>query len=181
VSLDGLASPSSAAGISLRWTNCVADGGTSNMAFACNTNAGFRVLVPSFTLDAPLTGVGSIQGVLYVVAASAVLPEWWVLSGGCRSGAISLQSSTVGPIACQLLGGPGGGINSIVEGVNGPNTLRITFTGGSGGSARNLATGIEYIATALRLNFTRTVGTPACSGCLDGVCLTLNGLTMNTS
>jgi len=170
------AAPASADGIALRWTNCVADGGTSNMVFACNTNLGVRALVPSFTLDAPLTGVTSIQGVVDVVAGGSSLPEWWRLQG-CRNGVLTISTSIVGPIACLLLPG-GGGINSIVEGVSGANTVQITFTKGVGSTSSNMASGVEYVVTALRLNLTRTVGTPSCSGCFEGVCLTLNGLTL---
>jgi len=182
LSLDGLASPASAAGTALRWTNCVADGGTSNVVFACNTNTGFGALVPSFVLDAPFT-VASIEGVVDVVSASTVLPAWWELQAGCRSGSLSATLSPVGPVACQgwTIFLTTTGINSIVVGANGTNTVRITFSSSLPGSPGvGLSAGIEYLFTALRLNFNRTVGTPSCSGCDEGACLTLNGITLSS-
>ena len=170
----------SAAGISLRWTNCTADGGTSNVAFSCATNSGVFAMVPSFVLDAPMSGPTSIVGVVDLVAAAPALPAWWDLTG-CRSGALTLLSSAVGPVLCSPWRTFGSaGINSIVNGSQGPNTARITFTVTSSAPRPDLAGGVEYIVTALRLNVNRTVGSPSCTGCGTGVCLALPSLSLVT-
>ena len=177
--LAGLASPASASGIALNWNNCEADGGVSNAAFACNTNSGFAALVPSFQLDAPLTNVTSIRGTLEVVSESAALPAWWDFDI-CRSGSLSTLNSSIGPIQCPIWAAPffhQSGIDSYVTGMNGPNTARCEFRSFLL-SGIGLSAGPEYIVTALRINFNRTVGSPSCAGCGTGVCLQLTGLSL---
>jgi hypothetical protein len=175
--------PATAQGIHLRWTNCAAGGGTSNKAFACDTNSGSHVLVTSFALAQPMT-VTTISGIIDIVAADFVLPAWWEFRG-CRSGSLLLDSSFVPEDVCPLWNSGcthlQGGINSYVVGAAGPNTARIDFTALSCGVARNLTAGAEYIGPVLAINSTRTVGSPSCAGCGTGVCLTLKQLQLGTT
>src|SRR5262249_61885017 len=101
----------SAEGINLRWTNCVADGGTRNMAFACDTNVGSRAFITSFVLASAFPGSRSVSATIDVVAADVTLPAWWDFRS-CRSGSLALNSAAVGPFNCQMAEGfVGGGIN----------------------------------------------------------------------
>lgn len=173
------ASPALADGISLRWTNCVAEGGTRNMAFACDTNSGSCTIVTSFVLGFPVAGTRSVGATLDVVAADATLPAWWNFKT-CRSGCMTFQSTAVGPVSCDLAEGffGGGSISSYTLGVNGPNTARLQCVTSSTG--HDLAAGQEYIGPVLSMDFSRTLGTP-CGGCDIGVCLVLGQLTITTT
>jgi hypothetical protein len=173
------AAPAFANGISLRWTNCVAEGGTRNMAFACDTNSGSRAIVTSFVLAFPVVGSRSVSATLDVVAAGVTLPAWWDFKA-CRNGSMLFQSTAVGPVSCDLAQGffGGGSINSYLLGVNGPNTARLQCVTSSTG--HDLVAGHEYIGPVLSMNFSRTLGTP-CGGCDIGVCLVLRQLTIGTT
>src|SRR5262245_26757182 len=96
-----LSSAALASGIALNWGACVADGGVSNIDFACNTNAGFHALVPSFQLDAPLTNVLSVTGTIDIVSETAALPAWWDLDI-CRSGSIGTLRTSIAPSLCTF-------------------------------------------------------------------------------
>ena len=181
--LGGLPSVAVAGGLSLRWTNSTADGGTTNLAFACNTNTTARVLVPSFILDSYPFSIARVEGTIDVVSSSPVLPPWWELQAGCRSGALTADVATVGPILCEAWGGftSNDGILGYVVGTSGPNTATLTFASIRGPVLPPLSAGIEYVATGVRLSTLRTVGSPSCSGCDIGVCLELRQLRMLSS
>src|SRR5262252_4328446 len=116
-----------AQGINLRWTECVADGGTRNTAFACNTNVGFRAVVPSFALAAPVTQVTGLHGTIDVVAADAVLPAWWNFKQ-CRSGSLIYNDAAAAPFQCHTVTGfCAAGISGIQPGVPAANAERIDF------------------------------------------------------
>ena len=170
----------SAAGIALNWGACEADGGSSNTTFACNTNAGFTALAPSFRLDAPLTGVTSVRGTIEVVSETPTLPAWWDLDV-CRSGSLTTLNTTLAPTLCSYWGtglSVHNGIDSYVTGLGGPNTARCEFRSFVTSSSASLTAGSEYVVTALRINFNRTVGSPSCAGCGTGVCLELKQVTL---
>jgi len=174
--------PARAAGISLRWTNCVDDAGTPNTAFACDTNTGSRSLVTSFVLASAFPGCRSVSGLLDVIPADLTLPAWWDFRN-CRSGSLRQDRSTVGPVGCTFAGGgcSSSGIRSIVLGAAGPNTERVDFVIGGCTVPGDLGAGPEYIGPVLAMNFARTVGTPSCGGCNIGVCLVLKQLTLATT
>ena len=168
----------SAEGIALNWSACEADGGFSNITFACNTNAGFSALAPSFLLDAPLTGVTSVRGTLDVVSETPALPAWWDLDV-CRSGSLTTLNTALAPILCTYWATGilvNNGIDSYVTGLGGPNTARCEFRSFVRAAGVSLSSNTEYVVTALRFNFNRTVGSPSCSGCGIGVCLELKSL-----
>jgi hypothetical protein len=172
----------SAEGIALNWSKCEADGGFSNMVFACNTNAGFLGLAPSFQLDAPLTGVKTVRGTLEVVSETPTLPAWWDLDV-CRSGSITTLNTVLAPALCSYWATGlfvNNGIDSYVTGLGGPNTARCEFRSfvNVNSLGASLSAGQEYIVTALRINFNRTVGSPSCGGCGTGVCLELKNISL---
>jgi hypothetical protein len=175
------AAPAGANGIRLNWNDCAAGTGTSNKAFACNTNQQNHVLVTSFVLAAPLSRTGSVAGTIDIVAAASTLPAWWEF-GGCRSGSLRVNSSFAPQDACPfgIAGCSGGGINSYVVGVAGPHTARIEFSS-INCQTRELTAGVEYMGPVLVVNSTRTVGSPSCEGCDTGVCLTLTRMRVGTT
>ena len=174
-----------AQGIHLRWGQCVADGGVRNISFACNTNTGSRTIMSSFVLAAPLAGARSVSGVIDVIAADLVLPEWWNYRF-CRSGSISVNSFAAGPIACTNFMGAcfsDGDFTAIQPGVPSANAERLEFTqlNCAPSTADDLLAGVEYLGPVLTINFNRTVGSPSCTGCGTGVCLILTQLQVGVS
>src|SRR5262245_37669080 len=116
-----------AQGIHLRWGACAADAGVRNLSFACNTNSGSRTIQTSFLLAAPLAGAGSVSGVIDIIAADLVLPEWWNYRF-CRSGSIDINSGATGPINCtNFLGSCNldGDFTAILPGVPSANGERL--------------------------------------------------------
>src|SRR5262249_31747385 len=90
-------------GVNLRWDQCLDDGGTANRFFACDTNAGGDILVGSFVLDAPQTGVNGLEIVVDLVSESAALPEWWAyhLPGSCRrTSLVVVLTKPIGSVNC---------------------------------------------------------------------------------
>src|SRR5262245_36233105 len=103
------ATVASAAGLGLRWTECIGDGGAPNRAFACNANTGSSVLVGTFQLGA--AGLAQTSGeeiVIDIGSASATLPAWWQFKnvGTCRTGSLLMGSAPTGNAAnCADWGG----------------------------------------------------------------------------
>jgi len=172
--------PASAQGIDLRWGECPQDGGVRNLAFACNTNTGLRGLTTSFQLPVAVSA-NSVTGVIDVVAADVTLPEWWNYRF-CRSGSITVDSQAAAATVCVDFMGAcasDGDFTAILPGVPSANAERLEFTRlrcPPGSPAILLVSGVEYLGTVLSINFTRTLGSPSCTGCETPVCLTLTQL-----
>ena len=64
-------------GVNVRWANCLGDGGTSNRAFACNTNAGSERIVCSYQTDVVIPNVSGAEITIDIRANAASLPLWW--------------------------------------------------------------------------------------------------------
>ena len=171
------AAPACAQGISLRWGECVADGGVRNLAFACNTNTGVTTLVTSFVLAAPLSQVSGAVATIDVIAADLTLPAWWNFRD-CRSGSEFMNPAALGPVSCANPWPPGsciqGGVNSVAPGTPSANAERIVFTRLACSPRPDLAPGVEIVGPPLSINHNRTVGSPSCTGCITGVCILLN-------
>lgn len=170
-------------GVNLRWHDCYRDGGTANRTFACDTDFGFEELVCSFELAEQaigVTGLGTI--VLDVGAASTTLPAWWSFAdGGCRSGALTANLSTLPPGSVDCLdwaeGHASGGIAAYNLGLLGPQSARIIAGSAvSSAFAATLDPGQEYVALMLRIHHANTVGTGSCGGCDLPVCIFLQAI-----
>lgn len=173
------ASAHAAPGINLRWDACVADGGVRNKTFACDTNTGSEKLVVSFQLPADLTQVTGIEAAVDIPTPNTLPPAWWALSGAgaCRNGSLSLVFGPAGdPVGCEnawWAGAPAGGVTYGVA-FNGANFYRLSLIGAlAPNAATDLWTGTEYVAGTVTLSHAKTVGTSACPGCADPVCLGL--------
>ena len=180
------ASLASAAGVNLFWNDCGAGGnGQSNMSFACNTNDGTFDLYLS--VDPP-PGVEHTNGhnhFLDLQSASSPLPAWWDVGTypiTCRP--LSLAASgdfstgTSGGLDCPdpWSGNGNAGIAAYTPNWQG-NPSRVSIIGsiaiGSEGWGVAMPPGIEYYSIRFRINARKTMGTPACAGCLDPVCVVL--------
>jgi len=169
-----------AGGINLAWDDCGAAGST-NKYFACNTNVGNNDMYASF--DPPMT-LSNVNGNILIIdlqtAASSLAP-WWQFknAGSCRTtsllGRQSEQFYCLDPWSGQ--GTPGIVAYFVTANTPSmpPHQARIIA---------NIAVpspfhpqvdpGTEYYSMVLRINNAKTVGTGACAGCQDPVCIILN-------
>ena len=179
-----------APGINMAWTDCRSDGGLSNRAFACNTNSGSNVLVVSFVAPAGVTGMSGNELVIDLLSTTAPLPQWWAFRtvGSCRQNALSSNFvapgtliNCVDPWSGQAAGGignytqvaPGGGwtISPTVESQHARMVIAIATA-----SPGPIDADVEYFSGNVTINNTKTVGTGACAGCADPVCIVLNSV-----
>lgn len=187
------ASLASAAGVNLAWSNCLGDGGTPNRTFACAANTGSNVLVTSFILGADLNDVSGNELVLDFLTTTS-FPEWWQFAtvGTCRQ--LSLSSNFVFNDNICLdwaQGGGSGGIGSysVDPGpggwtidpsvVNRHRRLKIAKAVPPQALAA-LVANQEYYSTNIVINNAKTVGTGACAGCTENVCIVFNSLNVTT-
>ena len=165
------ASTAMAGGNNLSWTDC-GSFGLANKAFACNSNAGSNVLVLSFDPDiSPNDFVGNETTIN--LASTGALPAWWQMfnSGTCRGTAVPTINATFGANCADNFGGAGfGAIGSYVIGANTASLL----CGWAVADGVPISSGTEYYAINIAINNTKTVGTGACAGCTQGVCIVAN-------
>ena len=168
------ATVASAAGVNVSWTDCGA-AGQQNRAFACNSNAGSNVMVSSFDPPAGLSKVTGINLIWDLQSASDPLPAWWDLfnPGACKSGPTLNTVFANASCTDYFLAAGAGGITAYLN--TGSNKRRI---GGSWSAneadAGPVTPGTEYYAVNVVFSNAKTVGTGACAGCQDGVCIVLN-------
>jgi hypothetical protein len=171
-----------AGGLNLGWDDCGGSPSTTNKTFACNTNVGISTLVGSFVAPSFVTEMNGMEVVLDLQSTGATLPDWWELqTTGCRS--ISLFASfdfTIGPFTCSdyWQGGAAGGVN-YTAGFGGPNRARIKLVAALPSGSPYIGPipeGTEVYAFKLTINHSKTVGTGACAGCTQGVCIVLNSI-----
>jgi hypothetical protein len=158
----------------LRWDNCVADGGTHNRTFACDTNSGAQILVGSFRLEQPLTQVGNISAFVDVTARDAPIQPWWQFeTGGCRNGSLEVSFAPfVPPTACHDLWSGRTAIGGVSYPTQSLGGRRIHITVATiAGEEFPVPAGQEFVAFQLRINHARTTGQGSCGGCSAPVCL----------
>jgi hypothetical protein len=173
-------------GVGIRWSACLSDGGTLNKAFACNANTGGSQIIGTFELGADLGSTSGEEIIIDLASASTPLPDWWGFfnAGTCRQGALAI--SPAAPLtAANCLDWAGGlataGIGAYQIGKRGPNTARIVAASAvPPASLQDLTSATEYFSFALSITNVKTVGTGACAGCLDPVCIVFNSLNMTT-
>ena len=197
VASSALAAP----GVNLSWNFCSGEGtGASNKTFACASNAGTNTLVCSFELASDLAQVSGNELVLDVLTQQPTLPAWWDFknTGTCRIGSLGFNVVFDGSnVVCVdwAQGGSTGGIGAYDQsGVTGV---------GSGGSVdpslssshrrikialavqlsglQDLVTNTEYFSGNVTINNAKTVGTGACAGCTEPMCIVLNSIKCTTN
>jgi hypothetical protein len=179
-----------AAGVNLAWTDCRGDGGVSNRTFACAANTGSNTMVASFVAPAGVTNLSGNELVIDLISTTAPLPAWWAMKnvGSCRATSLSANAvisgaavNCVDAFAGQGAGGigaytqvaPGGGwsISPIVESQH----VRITIAMATPAPGP-IDLDVEYFSANIIFNNAKTVGTGACAGCADPVCIVLNSI-----
>ena len=176
-------SPVAAEGLNLLWSDCALGTGVQNKTFACNSNTGANTLVGSYIPPAGTTAVTGMEAVIDLLAEGATYPDWWSFknTGTCRQTALSANSGFVsGPFACTdyWAGGASGGLTAFTSGFSGnANRARImALFSVAPLAAGPLDSGLEYYAFNLLITNAKTVGTGACAGCANKVCLVLNSI-----
>ncbi|MFN8589166.1 MAG: hypothetical protein U0704_15345 [Candidatus Eisenbacteria bacterium] len=173
-----------AEGVSLAWSDCGAAGSTAR-SFACNSNTGTDDLYLSFV---PPTGVNAFYEIEAIVQVGTVdfapVPDWWnfVSFTGCRRASLltthnipistgacvdpyALAPSTLTQQVATALVLFGDGVTRRMQ-LRAVVTLAVADT-------LALDPGTEYYGVRWRFNHTRTVGTGACAGCTQAMCLAL--------
>jgi hypothetical protein len=176
-----------AAGLALRWDNCYSDGGVVNKTFACDTNVGSERLVMSFVLDSPMADVSGSEYRLLINSATATLPAWWQFKspGTCRQLSLAVNMAPPpGSVGCVdwSSGNAVSGIGSYnIGGVFGPNGALVSLAVAVPPNLlATLNAGQEYFAGNLVINHAKTVGTGACGGCNQPVCIVLDYINITT-
>ena len=176
------------AALNMAWTDCVGDATpVTNMAFACNTNAGgvnAHTLVLSFIAPAGIDSLNGAEMWVDIISQSTPLPAWWnAQSGGCRAGAIGVNFAYGGAGTCidSYTGAGVGGVAgwnvpvSWLPTINGSNSAQYTVLDFAAavpqGSELACVQGSEYFVGNVSILNTKTTGTGLCAGCTDPVCL----------
>lgn len=177
------ATAASAAGINFGWGDCGAAPTTANKSFACTSNTlSGAIMVGSFIPPAGTTAITGAEIVIDLQSASPTLPAWWQFknTGTCRITAFSPSADfTGGPALCndywagQAFGGFTQFDPAIVPGALNRARVKVLYAVAPA-SAGPVDETLEYGAFKVSFNGTKTVGTGACAGCLDPVCIVLN-------
>ena len=184
-----VASVASAEGINLSWSNCAGEGtGSNNRTFACAVNTGSNVLVSSFVLGADLAQVNGNELVIDVLTQQPTLPDWWAFkdAGTCRQTSLATNfTANVNDVVCVDWGAgqSAGGIGAYSQelGTIDPGLLaqhrRLKIAVAVPLSAiADLVANTEYFSCNVTFNNAKTVGTGACAGCTEPMCIVLNSV-----
>jgi hypothetical protein len=157
-----------AAGVNISWTDC-GTFGAQNKTFACTSNSGNNTMVTSYVSPIPMDDFAGNE-MRIDLASTGALPVWWQMfnSGTCRGTALPTLNTTFGANCGDNFGGSGfGAIGSYVMGANSGALLG----GWAIGTGVPIAPGTEYYAINVVISNSKTVGTGACGGCSQAVCL----------
>ncbi|MFN8589522.1 MAG: hypothetical protein U0704_17150 [Candidatus Eisenbacteria bacterium] len=177
------ASLASAAGLNLGWTNCGPVAGLANKTFACNSNtATAHKLYGSYVAPAGTTAITGNEVVIDLQSSATTLPAWWSLFTATSCRPASLSANFIDPGASgdcidywqsQASGGVGAYNTNIVPGAT--NRARILLVAAvAPANAVPVDADAEYYSFTLQIGNQKTVGTGACAGCTDPVCIVLN-------
>lgn len=173
------ASVASAAQNNLAWDNCLGGGGLQAKTSPCNSNVGNNFLFSSVTAPAGMDRWAAFEQELRFVGnnRTAVRP-WWQLrgTGQCRAGALLAGADFSSVTGCQdayaLGGGGSGGIGAWQINNPVPGDIRLTLVFAvPAGSEQALTPDAEYYVARLQITNAKTVGTGACAGCNEGMCI----------
>ena len=174
------ASPALGAGVNLAWNDC-GQAGQVNRSFACNSNTGTHTLVGSYVPPAGMTAVTGAEVVMRLVSASASYPAWWQFKnvGSCRQTSLTANADfSAGPYSCaDYWAGQAAGGLSLYQVISSsiPTRAKLLMVYAVPPNlAMPVSEELEYYAFKLSINSAKTVGTGACDGCLDPVCIVLN-------
>jgi hypothetical protein len=177
------ATVASAEGINYSWNECYASGGVGNKTFACNVNTGTNISIATYDPPPGLTLVNGSAVLLDLQSASNPLPLWWHYknAGTCRLASLTVSAdftSNLTDCADFWAGAATAGTGAYTIGFGGnPAYARLSVAiAVPGASAGPVSAGTEYYDVKINFNNAKTVGTGACAGCLDPVCLVVNNI-----
>ncbi len=183
-----------AGGVNLSWQNCFGEGlGTSNRTFACTANSGTNTLVSSFMLNTNVVEVSGNELVIDFLSQANPLPAWWDMkdAGTCRQLSLGFNVTANGnDVVCLdwAQGQSSGGIGSYNTELGGtidpnlsPQHRRMKIAVAVPLAAlQDLVANTEYFSCNVTVNNLKTVGTGACTGCSEPVCIVLNSIKIST-
>src|SRR5262249_49150453 len=130
--------------------------------------------------------VSGNEVLLKIQPAGATFPSWWDLKniGACRQTSLGFAAS-IQPGAVSCLdwsnGNATGGTGGYQIGFAGPNIVRFAMAAAVPPTDLvALVADKEYFACALTINHAKTVGTGACAGCGQPMCIVIEQLTVDT-
>lgn len=172
-----------AAGINLYWNDCSVSGVT-NRNFACTNNTATFDLYVSIDPPTGVVGADGHEIVIDLQSASNPMPAWWDFHNpvACRDLALSASADfTTGPSGGTDCVNPWQDIFTVgflaYEKSFMGDPTRARLLGGitvASSQTAEMSAGNEYYSIKFRIDSQKTVGTDACSGCLDPLCLVLN-------
>lgn len=168
--------------VRLMWNQCGA-AGTNARTFACNTNSGSDALILSFKPANATDAIYQFETSLTIGYQDfSVMPDWWSLAPvtGCRRGTLTASagfSSAGGACEDPWLGQGFATVTvtqlNIMDGAL--RRLRVNVVAAIPlSAAAPLDPATEYYAARLTLNHQKTVGTGACGGCAQSMCIAFN-------
>jgi hypothetical protein len=171
------ATVASAAGINLGWDNCLAGAGSnSGKSFACTTNSNTaQYMYLSATAPGGIELWTAFEWIIELQTDAAVISDWWEIrnAGSCRSTVlVAAALGTFSGCTDTYAGNGTGGIGAYNIGFGAPNRARIkgVFAIPSG-TEFPLNPEEDYFVARVGINYSKSVGTGSCVGCLEGVCL----------
>lgn len=164
----------------LAWDDC-SSAGVSTRSFACNTNSGSESIVMSFRPANATDPIYRLDAWLAVGdEAFSVLPDWWsLLATGCRTTSLRANADfTPTSGACtDPWYGTGFVTLAVTKFAIFDSQLRRLVIHAAveipHAAAAPLDPATEYYGVRLVLNHAKTVGTGACAGCEQPMCLSL--------
>ncbi len=179
----------SAEGFDLRWNSCASDGGAANENFACDTDAGTHLLVGSFQLDQPITGLVFVEVVLdFIVADHLTVSPWWEFFD-CHAGALYADAA-IYPSASNCSDWSGGsGVGGLIGWNHGGSIApadtashrRIVVAAAVDVPGVNLAANTDYFLFTVNIDNINTTDPGSCAGCTQPVCVVLNSMRFTTT
>ncbi len=168
--------------VRLAWSDCGSAGATAR-AFACNTNTGSDVLYVSFKPGNATDAIYQFDTMLSIgLEDYSVVPDWWAFTPvtGCRRGSLLASgdfTSASGACADPWMGQAFASLTVtpvyLFDGQLRRIVLRASATIPSAAAAP-LDPATEYYGLRLTVNHLKTVGSGACAGCAQGICIGLN-------
>jgi hypothetical protein len=169
----------------LTWNDCgPSPDGAPNFNFACDTEDGFEELFcafrPPFATGADVLGIVAVVDIQH---QTSPLPDYWRLAktGDCRAGYLTASADFTLKAGCAdpWQGQAVAEVQAYNEGEprGGTNQARIKAAAGvTPDLARTLSATSDYYGVKLIFRNTRSTGSAACVGCLQGACLVLNSI-----
>ena len=170
-----------AAGLSLSWTHCEADGPVRDRTSDCVTSLRpVGTMVGSFTVPSDVIAATGLEVVLDLATAGPSLPAWWMTSCRTPFALNSVIEATALNCYDWSSGGAIGGVSGYLVGLYSPSSARILAGFAVPQPGIDLSAippvGTEYFAFNVVLSSSRSSGAGLCAGCSTPACIMFNSL-----